>query len=243
MLTSVKLGGVELHGLTLGGSRAEVARMEGWLATRFERTRTGLTARDGASSSRGTRPQREVTLELSWWFGTAADADLWRRRIPGWWGRDEVGFIVADQAGATALSVTVDEFSLTPKSPLYLAGTATLVADSPLIQAVTPVTTPVPAGSTVSVESPGTEAADLRVTVTSAGTVKLTAGGLTLTTTALPVGAVIDTGARTVTSSAGVDLWGTVATFAQWPALPRGGGPIEQAGTAGLSIQHFDTYA
>jgi hypothetical protein len=73
--------------------------------------------------------------------------------------------------------------------------------------------------------------------------VVLTAGGLTLTTTSLPTGAVIDTGACTVMSSGGADLFSSVVAGSQWPALPAGGGSVAQAGTAGLSVVSYDTYA
>jgi hypothetical protein len=118
----------------------------------------------------------------------------------------------------------------------------TLVAYDPFKRSTTPRTTVVAAGATVAVDNDGTAAADLIVTLTSSGTVLLTSGGVTLTTGTLPSGAVIDTGACTVVSSGGVDLFSSVLV-PRFPALPAGGGSVHQAGTAGLSVQTFDTYA
>lgn len=99
------------------------------------------------------------------------------------------------------------------------------------------------AGATEVVANGGNAAADLHVTLTSGGTVVLTAGGLTLRTGVLPSGAVIDTGTDTVRSSTGVDLSTLVVSPWQSPAVPVGGGPVHQAGTANLSVVSFDTYA
>ena len=119
-----------------------------------------------------------------------------------------------------------------------------LVAHDPFKRSLSPRTTVVGAGATVAAVNDGTAAADLVVTLTSPGTVVLSAGGVTLTTGSLPAGAVIDTGATTVKDSPdGASLFHLVTMPALWPALPAGGGSIQQAGTAGLSIEHFDTYA
>lgn len=117
-----------------------------------------------------------------------------------------------------------------------------LVAQDPFKRSTTARTTVVAAGATVAVDNDGTAAADLIVTLTTSGTVVLTSGGLTLTTGTLPSGAVIDTGASTVVSSGGVDLFSSVLV-PRFPALPAGGGSVVQAGTAALSVQTFDTYA
>src|ERR1044072_557285 len=65
-----------------------------------------------------------------------------------------------------------------------------LTAHDPFKRSSSARTTVVAASSTLGVGNDGTAAADLVVTVTSPGTVVLTAGGLTLTTTSLPTGAV-----------------------------------------------------
>jgi hypothetical protein len=118
-----------------------------------------------------------------------------------------------------------------------------LVAHDPFKLATSARTTPVAAAATVAVDNDGTAAADLLVTLTTGGTVVLTSGGLTLTTTTLPSGAVIDTGACTIVSSGGADLFAAVVPGSQWPALPAGGGSVQQAGTAGLSVVSHDSYA
>ena len=129
------------------------------------------------------------------------------------------------------------------RAPFWIDWQVSLVARDPFKRALSSTTIAVPAGATVAIPSDGTAAADLRATVTSAGTVQLTAGGLTLTTSSLPVGAVIDTASCTVTGPDGADLYGAVAHASQWPALPAGGGPVKQAGTAALDITYRDTYA
>lgn len=118
-----------------------------------------------------------------------------------------------------------------------------LLAHDPFKRATTSTTTPLAAASSVTIPQAGTATADLTITVTSPGTVVLSAGGLALTTSALPAGAVIDTAACTIESASGADLFATVAAGSQWPALPKGGGVVAQAGTAALSVTHFDTYA
>lgn len=117
-----------------------------------------------------------------------------------------------------------------------------LSARDPFKKALTPVTTPVSAGATVTIESPGTETAELVVTLVTAGTVDLAAGGLRFTTSALPAGAVIDVASQTVRAADGSDLSGAVVRYGS-PGLPAGGGTVKQAGTASLSVKHFDTYA
>ena len=118
-----------------------------------------------------------------------------------------------------------------------------LVALDPFRRGITPRTTVVGAGSSVAAVNDGTAAAEMLVTLTSGGTVVLSAGGLTLTTGTLPAGAVIDTANTSVRASDGSDLFQLVTLPPMWPALPKGGGTVQQAGTAALSIEHFDTYA
>ena len=119
----------------------------------------------------------------------------------------------------------------------------TVTADDPIATSIDPAPlVPVPAGATVPVDTPGTATAELVVTLTTAGTVDLIAGGLRFTTSALPAGAVIDVAAQSVRGSDGSDLSGAVLGYGS-PGLPAGGGDIQQAGTAALSVQFFDTYA
>ena len=119
----------------------------------------------------------------------------------------------------------------------------TLVAADPFKRALSARTTAVGAGSSVPLTNDGTAAAHMLVTLTSGGTVVLTAGGVTLTTDALPAGAVIDTASTSVTADDGTDLMHLVAMPPLMPMLPAGGGSGAQAGTAALSIETFDTYA
>jgi hypothetical protein len=127
--------------------------------------------------------------------------------------------------------------------PYRVTWQVTLRADDPFKRVLTPTVTPLGAHSSAFIASAGTVAADLLVTVTTAGAVALSAGGQTFYASALPVGAVIDTGAGTVRSAAGDDLFATVGAFSDWPALPPVGGTVAQAGTAGLSIVHHDTFS
>lgn len=117
-----------------------------------------------------------------------------------------------------------------------------LVAQDPFKRAVTATDVPIAAGQTVTVESPGTAAAELLVRLTSAGTLDLTAGGLRLATSALPSGALVDVAGPSITGPDGADL-STAVTRYGFPALPAGGGDVTQAGTANVIVTFHDTYA
>ena len=213
-------------------------------------------------------PVREDESEITGRDGGAGSEPLYGARLLTLWGRAhcptiEVAFLVRDRLqsmpplrGSTSLTVhepvpkqlivrrgATRSTWPTGSAPYRVTFQIPLTARNPFKLGLTLRTLNVGAGATVTAEHLGTAAADLRATVTSAGTVQLTAGGLTLTTSSLPVGAVIDTASCTVTGPTGTDLYTAVAAGAQWPALPAGGGPVTQAGAANLDVTYFDTYA
>jgi len=127
----------------------------------------------------------------------------------------------------------------------------TLAAPDPFKRALTATTVPVTAGATVSHTAAGTFPAEIEVTLTSGGTVDLTIAGLRLRTASLPSGAILTSGPgfirpkRTIRSAlpANANLFGSIVQPMQWPAMVPGANSIHQAGTAGLSIRYFPTYA
>ena len=125
----------------------------------------------------------------------------------------------------------------------------TLVAPDPFKRPIVARTVTVGVGATVSETSPGKVYSEIEVTLTSGGTVDLTIAGLRLRTASLPSGAVLTSGPgfarpkRTIRSSTGGNLFGSIVQPMQWPAMVPGVNSIHQAGTAGLSIRYFPTYA
>ena len=125
----------------------------------------------------------------------------------------------------------------------------TLTAPDPFTRATTATTVTIAAGPTVSHTGTGTFPAVLEVTTTSGGTVDLTIGSLRLRTGWLPSGAVLTGGPgfpnpkRTIRSSGGANLFGLTVSPMQWPYIVPGANSLVQAGTAGLSVRYFSTYA
>ena len=209
-----------------------------------EAARDVRTGQHGGYSSTGLRVPLELTIKgIVTYTDEAACAAERRVLLALGVSGLPVSLEVTDALGSFTVEVEVSEADVHPLNDKVLTFEFAVAADDPVIRGATAYTTVVASGATVAVDNDGTVAADLIVTLTSTGTVVLTAGGLTLTTTSLPSGAVIDTGACTVTSSGGADLFSSVLPGSQWPALPAGGGSVAQAGTAGLSVQSFDTYA
>lgn len=243
--TTLTLDDFPLIGTTPAGGRAKVTGLPRWLSRSVRRERTQRTGQHGSFSSPGLGDVIDDSITALVTYPDAASCAQERLVIEALGGYDAVQLVVTDAAGSLVRAVEVDHVDVTPINDRVLQVVIDVTATDPFKRATTATTTPLAASSTVSIASSGTAAADLRVTVTSAGTVVLSAGGLTLTTTTLPVGAVIDTGAATITALDGSDLFSAVPVTVspQWPALPAGGGPVTQAGTAALSIEHHDTYA
>lgn len=242
--TAVTLDDFPLIGTTPGGGRAKVTGFDGWLTSTSRHSRDFRTGRHGGFSSTGLKTPREMSLKG---IITYADADdcATEQRVMLALGVSglPVPVVVTNSSGTLTVDVDVDEANVTPLNELILSFEFSVTAEDAFVRASTG-NTPVVIGaaSSATVNNAGTVAADLIVTLTSPGTVVLTAGGPTLTTSSLPSGAVINTGACTVLSSADVDLF-TSVLIPQMPAVPAGGGLVAQAGTAGLSVVTFDTYA
>lgn len=124
-----------------------------------------------------------------------------------------------------------------------------LTAQNPFKRALSATTVTVGAGATVTHTAAGLAVAEIEVTTTSPGTVDLTIGGLRLRWGSLPAGAVLTSGPgfanpkRTALSASGANLFGLIVQPMQWPAMSPGSNSIHQAGSAGLSIRYFPTYA
>jgi hypothetical protein len=222
-----------------------VTGFDGWLSSSQRRNRGDRTGRHGGFGSTGLRTAKEMRLRGTVTYASAATCAAERRTLLALGGSGlAVELEVTDALDTLTLSVGVDDADVKPLNDRTLSFEFTVTADDPFPKADAANTAvAIAASSTETVDNDGTAAADLLVTVTSPGTVILTAGGLTLTTTSLAAGTVIDTGACTVTSSGGADLFSSVVAGSQWPALPAGGGSVQQAGTAGLSVVSYDTYA
>ena len=118
-----------------------------------------------------------------------------------------------------------------------------LVAAFPFKRAVTGTTTAIGSGGSATLVNGGRIAAYPTATVASGGTVDLTIGTRHFTTTDLPVGAVVDMWARTITAADGSSLYGTKSAASKWLALPPGSSLGGQGGMAGLDLTWHDTYA
>ena len=218
--------------------------VEGWGSPARRLDTNDLTGRDGGWSSGGLFAARTIVhsglIDQATPAAALALADTLAGIRPSektTYRVEQVGLVAREVSACVAVGVAPDWID--DQSFTY---SMTLVAYDPFKRSTTARTTPVAAGATVTIDNDGTAAADLLVTLTSSGTVVLTAGGVTLTTASLPSGAVIDTGACMVTSSGDVDLFSSVLV-PRFPALPAGGGSVHQAGTAGLSIVSHDTFA
>ena len=250
MTADVTLAGVFMHGSSstpdapdADGVVWNVSDLAGWDAAP-ERINAGdLTGKHGGFGSSSLYASRQLTL--SGWCDCPSQAAAFgvRDRLHAL----RSGDLVVHEPTAKVLEVVSgggvrSDWPLEGPSPV-VQWQIRLTAPDPFKHALTPTTTIVGPGASVAAANAGTAAADLVVTLSTAGTVVLSAGGVTLTTQSLPSGAVIDTGAATVKDSTGGDLFHLVTLPALWPALPAGGGMVTQAGTAALSIEHFDTYA
>ena len=244
----VELCGVLMDGETLDADGVRWARntLTGWDSPAVRLNGDVRTGTHGAWSSRPLYAARELTLSGIAFCPDMATAERVGDRLHGMPGTGSSGVLTVHSAAPKSLTVDLNgELRATWPFDIpnpYVRFQIPLRADDPFKRSTTARTTPVAAGATVTIDNDGTAAADLLVTLTSSGTVVLTAGGVTLTTASLPSGAVIDTGACMVTSSGDVDLFSSVLV-PRFPALPAGGGSVHQAGTAGLSIVSHDTFA
>lgn len=244
----VTLCGILMDGTTpdTEGVRWARAELNGWDSAPVLIADDDLTGRHGGYGPSRLYGARVLSLSGMAYCPNMATAERVRDRLHTMPGPSASGDLIVHMAVPKSLEVVMggeprSSWPLDLPKP-WVRFTVPLVALDPFKRATTARTVTVGSGGSVSATSLGTAASDMVVTVTSAGTVQLSAGGLTLRTSSLPVGAVIDTGAATVVDGSGADLFGSVLV-AQFPAVPAGGGSISQAGTAGLSITYHDAYA
>lgn len=247
--SAIAFDGFPLIGATPGGGRASVTTFEGWLSASHDRIRSKRTGKLGAFSTKHRRMEKRITAVGQIVYPTAAAAAAERRTILALGGNDTTLLQVTDSFGDLQQFVELDSVVAMPVRDSMLHFTFDMLAADPLARAVTATTVAVGAGATVSHTAAGTFPAEIEVALTSAGTVDLTIAGLRLRWGSLPSGAVLTSGPgftrpkRTVQSSTGANLYGLIVQPSQWPAMSPGVNSIHQAGTAGLSIRYFPTYA
>jgi len=230
-----------------------VASSDGWDAPDQRTQLNSPTGRDGQRASNMYAEGRSVVIK-GLIFAPSDDAAwaAYDRATSAMPGLRNVGNIVAYEPVPKSLTV-VQAGPPRVSKPLGRQMTywLTLTAEYPWKRALTATTVAVAAGATVSHTAAGTFPAEIEVTLTSAGTVDLTIAGLRLRTGSLPSGAVLTSGPgfirpkRTIRSAlpANANLFGSIVQPMQWPAMVPGANSIHQAGTAGLSIRYFPTYA
>jgi hypothetical protein len=244
----VNFCGVEMDDATLDayGVRWVKNSLEGWDSPPVRINDSDKTGRHGGYGPSRLYGARLLTLNGMAHAPDMATAFEVRDRLHAMPGLSGSGVLVMHEAVDKSLDVMLGgDIKVSMPMPLprpYVRFQIPLVAHDPFKRGASH-TTAVASGATVTAPNAGTAPADMRVTLTTGGTVILSAGGLTLTTGALPAGAVIDTGATSVQDSTGADLFTLVSLPPLWPAIPAGGGPVGQLGTADLSVVHFDTYA
>jgi len=247
--SAVVLAGFPLVGVTPGGGRATLTGFEGWLGGSNERARGKRAGGDGAWSSRAHRAEKKITALGTIVYPSAAAAAAERRTMLALGGYGKVLLQVTDALGDLQQTVEVDDVGVPPTRDTMLRFTFDMLAVDPFARASTATDVAVGAGATVSHTAAGTFPAEIEVTLTSPGTVDLTIAGLRLRTGSLPSGAVLTSGPgftnprRTIRSSSGDNLFGSIVQPMQWPAIVPGANSIHQAGTAGLSVRYFSTYA
>lgn len=246
----VELCGILMDSVTPDSDGVRWARnsLTGWDSPPVRLFDDDRTGRHGGYGSSRLYAARQLTLNAIAYCPDMATAERVMDRIHSMPGPSESGELIVHSSAPKMLTVKMGDGGPRASWPIdiskpYVRVQIPLVAHDPFKRAATG-NTPVAIGAASSgvVDNAGTAAADLLVTLTSGGTVVLTAGGLTLTTGSLPSGAVIDTGADTVRSSGGDDLSSLVVSPWRSPAVPSGGGSVTQAGTANLSVVTFDTY-
>lgn len=127
--------------------------------------------------------------------------------------------------------------------------TLKLLAEYPLKRATDPVDVEILAGDSETFTAAGNAAAEIELTTTGAGTVNLSAGGLTLTCGSVPSGTVLTSGPgfdnaeATVIGPSGADLFGAMVPGYEWPAVVPGLNTFVNAGTASVVVRYYPTYA
>jgi hypothetical protein len=245
-----------LSGLAMDGTPDEsgcvwgIEEIVGWDSPDMVSQRANRTSGNGSFGPQARRGGREMTVSGWAECPSMQAAFAARDRLPSL----TDGELVRVEDVSKRLTVT-HSGQIRATDPIDGAATAifkfqiSVVAHYPFKRALAATTVAVGAGATVSHTAAGTFPAEIEVTLTSGGTVDLTIAGLRLRTGSLPSGAVLTSGPgftrpkRTIRSSSGGNLFGSIVQPMQWPAMVPGANSIHQAGTAGLSIRYFPTYA
>ena len=160
--------------------------------------------------------------------------------------RDEVVFQV-DEPGTPKLAyvkATAGNPRIRTHNGLVFEFQLTLRANDPRKYATTPTTIPIPAGSSATFTSPGKTSTPVVVTATTAGTVNVggSVAGHRLVADSVPAGSVLDSRARTIRTSAGLDLFTALAPGFEWLVVVPGEQTITNDGTADLSLSFSDAW-
>ena len=244
--TAVTLDGFPLIGATPGGGTARVTRpgLDGWLRAVTSRPRSRRTGGHGTVAGRGWRTEKPITISGQIIYTSPAAAAAERRQLLALGGFGECDLVVTDSLGTLRMGVEVDEASVPPLNDRLLEFEFEVTAgEFPFATAVSTTPVPLAAGGTASVSNGGTAVAEFEALLTSAGTVSLTVDGMTLSTGSLPSGSVIRSIDRTIVDGSGTDIYSLIVPGSQWPGFPPGTVAAAQAGSAGLSLSVFDTYA
>lgn len=246
--TAVTLAGFPLIGTTPGGGRARLLGFDGWLAGSNTRARARRTSTHGTWSSAGFRAEKPIVASGTIVYPTAAAAATERREMLALGGYSGSQLVVTDSLGTLGQTVEVDDVDIPPVRDSMLRYSFELTATDPFARATSTTTFTVAAGATANPVGLGTVAAEIEVTLTSGGTVDLTAGGLAFRSNFLPAGTVITSGHGFVNPPRsvmflGVDLFGDTLPGTQWPAVIPGANSFVNAGTAALSVAYYPTYA
>lgn len=206
-------------------------------------TSTGRVGGDLLSDDLGPR---RINLEGAANCPTRAAADLAYRLAKGSMPpRGEVRDLVehADLV-RTAHVRRGDRPRVTRVGPLYVTFQLALVALDPFLHGAAH-TVDLSAGATTGLVNAGDEPARLSVETLTSGTVRLkhlVTGQVMATRGVVPAHTHFDD--YTITSDAGVELYGLMASPSEWLWIARDGTTnVKQEGTAQLRITHHDAYA
>ena len=160
--------------------------------------------------------------------------------------RDEVVFQV-DEPGTPKLAyvkATAGNPRIRTHNGLMFEFSLTLRANDPRKYAATPTVVPIPAGGSATFTSAGRTSSPVTVTATSAGTVDVggSVAGHRLVADSVPAGSVLDSRARTIRTSAGLDLFTALAPGFEWLVVVPGEQTITNDGTADLSLSFSDAW-
>src|SRR5690606_16478788 len=154
--------------------------------------------------------------------------------------RDEVVFQV-DEPGTPKLAyvkATAGNPRIRTHNGLMFEFSLTLRANDPRKYAATPTVVPIAAGGSATFTSPGRTSTPVTVTATSAGTVDVggSVAGHRLVAASVPAGTALDSRARTIRTSGGLDLFTVLAPGFEWLVVVPGEQTIKNGGKDDLSL-------